>query len=425
MTTVISTHNLSKSYVISHQGRKSQTLAESISATASSLFDWSSKNKSRNIKKEIFWALKDIDLDIRQGQRVGIVGRNGAGKSTLLKLLTRITSPTSGGFKLNGRVASLLEVGTGFHPELTGRENIYLNGSILGMTRSEIRMKFDEIVAFSEVEQFLDTPVKRYSSGMYVRLAFAVAAHLDPEILIIDEVLAVGDAQFQRKCLGKMNRLGEDGRTILFVSHNIQAVRQLCNHAVWLHGGEVLANGTPDEVIRSYMQMSTGMNTGRKIEEIIAALPEDPIFKLEGFKILQDDIQVYETIENGKPVQIKIYYEVKKQIDALRVFIDICDEYDGIVFRSFNDEDGDAPSTSTPGRYVSTVEIPAGLLGPLIYTLKINAGIFNISSCLPDGGIQIPLKVEHTSRYNRAYLGDTFRGALAPVLNWSVSRTDQ
>ena len=203
---------------------------------------------------EDFWALKDVSFEVQPGEVVGIIGRNGAGKSTLLKILSRITKPTGGRVTINGRVGSLLEVGTGFHPELTGRENVYLNGSILGMSRREIASKFDEIVAFAEVEKFLDTPVKRYSSGMYVRLAFAVAAHLEPEILIVDEVLAVGDAGFQKKCLGKMQEVGQQGRTVLFVSHNMAAVEQLTELAVLLHVGEVLATGGSSEVIRRYQE---------------------------------------------------------------------------------------------------------------------------------------------------------------------------
>lgn len=209
-------------------------------------------------EKETFWALQDINFSINKGEAVGIIGRNGAGKSTLLKILSRITAPTKGGFELNGRVSSLLEVGTGFHPELTGRENIYLNGTILGMTRVEVKLKFDEIVAFSGIEKFIDTPVKRYSSGMYVRLAFAVAAHLEPEILIVDEVLAVGDVEFQKKCLGKMKDVScNEGRTVLFVSHNLGAVAQLCTHGLLLENGKVKNNGEINSVINSYINVSS------------------------------------------------------------------------------------------------------------------------------------------------------------------------
>ena len=222
-------------------------------------------------KDELLWALDDVSFDIHQGEVVGIVGRNGAGKSTLLKILSRITEPTVGRVALYGRVGSLLEVGTGFHPELTGRENIYLNGAILGMKRTEIERKFDEIVAFAEVERFLDTPVKRYSSGMYVRLAFAVAAHLEPEILIVDEVLAVGDAAFQEKCLGKMSSVAQQGRTILFVSHNMAAVQSLCGRAIWLHDGRAVAEGKPAQVISRYLQSSFADASERCWEDVTTA----------------------------------------------------------------------------------------------------------------------------------------------------------
>src|SRR5579883_539384 len=232
--TVIRVENLSKKYVLGHQqggSRQYRSLRDSISEGAKSLGKRLLKPSKQMITptREEFWALKDVSFEIKQGDRVGFIGRNGAGKSTLLKVLSRITEPTTGTIRIKGRVASLLEVGTGFHPELTGRENIFLNGAILGMSKAEITRKFDEIVAFAEIEKFLDTPVKRYSSGMYVRLAFAVAAHLEPEILIVDEVLAVGDATFQKKCLGKMGEVAEGGRTVLFVSHNMQAIRRLCS----------------------------------------------------------------------------------------------------------------------------------------------------------------------------------------------------
>jgi len=223
--------------------------------TLSNLFSSSKK------EKDTFWALQDISFTINKGEAVGIIGRNGAGKSTLLKILSRITAPTKGGFELNGRVSSLLEVGTGFHPELTGRENIYLNGTILGMTRAEVKLKFDEIVAFAEVEKFLDTPVKRYSSGMYVRLAFAVAAHLEPEILIVDEVLAVGDAEFQKKCLGKMKDVSGEGRTVLFVSHNMAAIQNLCDKAIYLKNGQIQLIGELDKVISTYLKASSDSNS--------------------------------------------------------------------------------------------------------------------------------------------------------------------
>ncbi len=251
---IITVESLSKKYVIGHQRAKGDGLRHSIEDALRNPLAWlTRKQQERAATTEEFWALKDVSFEVKRGEVIGVIGRNGAGKSTLLKILSRITEPTSGRIRLRGRVASLLEVGTGFHPELTGRENIFLNGAILGMSKAEIIRKFDEIVAFSEVEKFLDTPVKRYSSGMYVRLAFAVAAHLEPEILIVDEVLAVGDTAFQEKCLGKIKAVASGGRTVLFVSHNMQAVSVLCSRALFLDSGTVNYTGIVKETIERYI----------------------------------------------------------------------------------------------------------------------------------------------------------------------------
>jgi lipopolysaccharide transport system ATP-binding protein len=267
---VIRVSGLSKKYLIGHNTVRDgySTLREIISGQARA-FVRSTTDLMRGTPNiagdeiEEFWALKDLNFEVRRGEVVGVIGRNGAGKSTLLKVLSRITEPTDGRVEIRGRVATLLEVGTGFHPELSGRENIFLNGAVLGMTRSEIRRKFDEIVAFAEVDKFLDTPVKRYSSGMYVRLAFAVAAHLEPEILIIDEVLAVGDIEFQKKCLGKMSQVAGDGRTIIFVSHNMPSVAALCQTGVWLSDGRIAAHDEVARVLESYLSASTATSTDR------------------------------------------------------------------------------------------------------------------------------------------------------------------
>lgn len=269
-TPSISVEELSKRYVLRHQRRESYTMLRDVIAhKAGALF----RRGGRSFATEEFLALDDVTFDVAVGERVGIIGRNGAGKSTLLKILSRITAPTKGKIVLDGRVASLLEVGTGFHPELSGRENIFLNGSILGMSKAEIASKFDEIVDFSGVERFLDTPVKRYSSGMYVRLAFAVAAHLEPEILIVDEVLAVGDAEFQRKCLGKMKQVSTDGRTILFVSHNMGAIRNLCDRCILLDRGKLKADDRTDRVLPLYF----GLEKQANLEGlVITAAPQDP-----------------------------------------------------------------------------------------------------------------------------------------------------
>jgi lipopolysaccharide transport system ATP-binding protein len=250
---IIQVEALGKKYHLRHQSRERYSaLRDTIARQVRRLFPGGPDSAS-SFTEEEFWALKDVSFEVGTGEVVGIIGRNGAGKSTLLKILSRITEPTTGRITLRGRVASLLEVGTGFHPELTGRENIYLNGAILGMTKAEIRSKFDEIVAFAEVEQFLDTPVKRYSSGMYVRLAFAVAAHLDPEILVVDEVLAVGDAEFQKKCLRRMGEAARGGRTVLFVSHNMAAIQSLCTKAIYLDRGTIRQIGPMEDVLKGYM----------------------------------------------------------------------------------------------------------------------------------------------------------------------------
>jgi lipopolysaccharide transport system ATP-binding protein len=266
--TVIKVENLSKSYMVGHNNAQSEEYTALRDVIARDVKNFARKTRDMFSGKAIiqgdvveeFWALKDVSFEIKQGDRVGIIGRNGAGKSTLLKILSRITEPTQGRISINGRVASLLEVGTGFHSELTGRENIFLNGAILGMSRKEIQRKFDEIVDFAEVELFLDTPVKRYSSGMYVRLAFAVAAHLEPEILIVDEVLAVGDAQFQRKCLGKMDEVANEGRTVLFVSHNMPMVSNLCKTGLVLDAGKLVFSGDISDAVIRYYQPANHKN---------------------------------------------------------------------------------------------------------------------------------------------------------------------
>src|SRR6201997_761360 len=280
--TIILVENLAKRYSLRHKGNREPYVALRDVIARQAMAPFKAIGEKMRIRSRVngshlngstyppsngsvenFWALKGVSFEVKQGDVIGIIGRNGAGKSTLLKILSRITEPTEGRIRIKGRVASLLEVGTGFHPELTGRENIYLNGSILGMSRAEIKAKFDEIVAFAEVERFLDTPVKRYSSGMYVRLAFAVAAHLEPEILIVDEVLAVGDAAFQKKCLGKMEDVSHSGRTVIFVSHNMETVARLCNKSILLDSGKLKQIGNTEDVIKSYLHTGTGANSSR------------------------------------------------------------------------------------------------------------------------------------------------------------------
>ncbi|PZO38705.1 MAG: ABC transporter [Pseudanabaena frigida] len=313
--TVIRVENLSKKYIIGHEKERYTALRDVIANSVKSIGRRFSKQEYQDPSSEEFWALKDVSFEIKQGDRVGIIGRNGAGKSTLLKILSRITEPTSGKISIRGRVASLLEVGTGFHPELTGRENIYLNGAILGMDRSEIKKKFDEIVAFAEIEKFLDTPVKRYSSGMYVRLAFAVAAHLEPEILIVDEVLAVGDSQFQKKCLGKMEDVSKEGRTILFVSHNMQAITSLTETLIFLSLGQLINKGKTEKMISEYLRY------GNDQSFTYTDKPSDTNPKVTNVRVLTSEVS--NTHMHGEPLKIEIEIATPFAINGGAIAINI------------------------------------------------------------------------------------------------------
>ncbi len=308
---VILVENLSKSYILRHKKQGSYVaLRDVLSDKVKSVF---SGNKNNLNTSEEFLALNDVSFEVKQGERVGVIGRNGAGKSTLLKILSRIVTPTKGQVTIEGRVASLLEVGTGFHPELTGRENIFLNGAILGMNRSEIVRKFDEIVSFAEVDRFLDTPVKRYSSGMYVRLAFAVAAHLEPEILIVDEVLAVGDAQFQKKCLGKMEDVSKNqGRTVLFVSHNMAAIQNLCDSCIYLHQGRILKSGPTNEVIPEYLQ-SAASNATIRLDDRKDRTGNGSIH-FTSVEVKDNQNKNVEALQCGKDGKLCIYFDNKSEV---------------------------------------------------------------------------------------------------------------
>ncbi|MBE2272203.1 MAG: ABC transporter ATP-binding protein, partial [Anaerolinea sp.] len=302
---VIRVENLGKRYRIGGKQESYKTLRESLTQAMTAPIRRIRAGRG-DAPSETFWALKDVTFDVKRGEVLGVIGRNGAGKSTLLKILSKITEPTEGAVYLNGRVGSLLEVGTGFHPELTGRENIYLNGSILGMRRAEITKKLDEIIAFAEVEQFIDTPVKRYSSGMYTRLAFSVAAYLEPEIMIVDEVLAVGDAVFQKKCLGKMSQVAAQGRTVIFVSHNITAIRNLCNIGVLLNRGRVNSIGSIDGIISDYVNMyRTKKNATLRAQ--IEALTSDPVINITSISIKQNGEETLNP-NNGAPIEIEVHY---------------------------------------------------------------------------------------------------------------------
>lgn len=371
MTTVISAEGLGKKYLIRHKSRAQySTLRDVLAARAKQLgrgifrpFSGGA-NKGAAETREEFWALRDVSFEIRDGERVGIIGRNGAGKSTLLKILSRITEPSAGRVTITGRVASLLEVGTGFHPELSGRENVFLNGAILGMSKAEIKRKFDEIVAFAEVEKFLDTPVKRYSSGMYVRLAFAVAAHLEPEILVVDEVLAVGDMAFQRKCLGKMEGAAAEGRTVIFVSHNMGAITQLCSKAILLKGGKVAFIGAPGDIVKAYLRSDSNAEVVLDARAMVGTLTDTITFhELRINGQAGNDIQVHPSSE----IVLTATGIAKKSIPAFRTTFSVSTE--GVRLLTLHDEPN--PALLPPGDFEALVRIPAFTLRPGEYLVSI------------------------------------------------------
>jgi lipopolysaccharide transport system ATP-binding protein len=369
MPVTIKVENLSKSYIIKHNGEGYVSLRETITKKVQKSFQQTKDIVTKNYiekspRKEEFWALKDVSFEVQQGDRIGIIGRNGAGKSTLLKLLSRITEPTSGRISSKGRIASLLEVGTGFNPELTGRENIYLNGAILGMRRVEIKRKFDEIVDFSEIEKFLDTPVKRYSSGMYVRLAFAVAAYLESEILVVDEVLAVGDLQFQKKCLGKMEDVSQsEGRTVLFVSHNMGTINQLCNKAILLKSGKINDIGQTADIVRKYMKSGTVNGRINKDSIFGTLVPFIEFLEVSINEISSNDIFISPSSE----IKIIVKGNCKSDLDYFRGGITILK--DGIKLFSFHDHEEPVPIKQ--GGFTSEFIVPKYFLRPGDYTLSI------------------------------------------------------
>ncbi|MCE1252776.1 MAG: ABC transporter ATP-binding protein [Anaerolineae bacterium] len=357
---------------------------------------------------EKIWALQGVNFEVKQGQVLGVIGRNGAGKSTLLKILSRVTEPTSGYAEITGRVGSLLEVGTGFHPELTGRENIFLNGAILGMKRSEIQRKFDEIVTFAEVETFIDTPVKRYSSGMYLRLAFAVAAHLEPEILVVDEVLAVGDAEFQRKCLGKMSDVAQEGRTVLFVSHNMSAVLRLTEESLVIEKGKLVMRAPSQQAVDYYL--SQGMSQeGQRLwadDDISrAAKPFIPV----GIKVLNPQGKVVDTVRSVEPVTIEIEYKLDEPIVGLRVGVYLMSTRGEYIFTSFDTdkpEQYDRHATRQSGHYVSRCTVPADTLNEGRFVVGVNASAFRVKRYFQD---------EQALSFN-------VDGAGAPGMQWAEPR---
>jgi len=357
-------NHISKKYRIGAKKETvEKTLREVIMESVTSPLQWLS-NKNKGIAKaqhKFIWALKDVSMEVNRGEVIGIIGKNGSGKSTLLKILSRITKPTEGNIAIQGRVGSLLEVGTGFHKELTGRENIYLNGAILGMSRHEITRRFDEIVDFSEIEDFLDTPVKYYSSGMYTRLAFAVAAHLEPEILLVDEVLAVGDLEFQKKCLRKMQGIGESGRTVLFVSHNMSAITGLCQKAVLLYAGQIIRSGNSEEVVMDYINSGI-IALSEKIWEHDDA-PNNKVLRLLRVRATDESGDTLSSFDVRKPIGIELTYDVHKPDVWFSPVVQLINEMGVTVFTSFEKIDPDWENTiNKEGTFKSTCWIPGNLL---------------------------------------------------------------
>jgi len=418
MNAAIGTYDLSKTYRIGELHSAYGTLRDSLAGAARRF-----AHRERGSHYEEIWALRDVSFEVPEGQVLGVIGKNGAGKSTLLKILTRITTPSAGRVELRGRVGSLLEVGTGFHPELTGRENVFLNGSVLGMKRQEIQRKFDEIVEFSGVEQFLDTPVKRYSSGMSVRLAFAVAAHLEPEILLIDEVLAVGDAEFQRKCLGRMEDLSGSGRTIVFVSHQMQAVTQLCDRVILLEQGSVLLDGPSNEVVAQYLQEIGGSSSTRVWPDAHTA-PQDEFSRLRSVRVVDEHGETVDALDVREPVGIEIAFTVQRA-DGPALFpkIKLWDARRNVIFNAL-DTDSRWEAPAAPGDYTTTAWIPPNLLNEGLVT--VDAGLASIGSpkLRPHAGCvdAVSFHVQDLGE------GDTARGrftgqvqgVIRPLLDWTT-----
>jgi lipopolysaccharide transport system ATP-binding protein len=368
---------------------------------------------------ETIWALRHVSFELERGRVLGVIGKNGAGKSTLLKLLSRVTEPTEGRAEIYGRVGSLLEVGTGFHPELTGRENIYLNGAILGMKRAEIEGKFDEIVSFAEVEKFIDTPVKRYSSGMYLRLAFAVAAHLEPEILVVDEVLAVGDAEFQRKCLGKMGEVAEAGRTVIFVSHNMSAISRLTEDTIVLDQGEIAFSGPTAEAVDFYMTSSLAQVGERSWE---GESVTDSDFQPLQLRVLDHQGRVTNRVLASEPFLIEFEYELAREITGLRVGIYLSTSRGEPVFTSFDIDDPAAYEEHTsrpPGRQVSRCRIPENLLNEGRFVLGVNASAFRIKSHFTEEHA-LTFSVDGTGAPGSQW-AEKRQGPVRPALEWEIA----
>ena len=418
MKPIVRVEDLSKQYRLGARESAYDTVRESLVEAVRTPFKRLRASRNGAASAETIWALHNLNFEVAPGEVLGIIGRNGAGKSTLLKVLSRITQPTRGRAELFGRVASLLEVGTGFHPELTGRENIYLNGAVLGMKRAEINRKFDQIVEFSELEKFLDTPVKRYSSGMYMRLAFAVASHLEPEILIVDEVLAVGDAQFQKKCLGKMSNVATQGRTVLFVSHNMVAVQSLCQRAIWLDHGEVVKEGTAAAVISDYLT-SGGDPQWEEVWNDVETAPGNEIVRLHRISVRPADESAAEALTNTTPFLIEIEYWNLLPGARLQLALHLYTEQDIIAFTTGNGyEVVNSDAHTKTGLYRGTCYVPADLLNTgrhrfVLFVVKDSATVILRHESAVSFEI-LDMRAREISSYGRE------PGVVQPVLKWKT-----
>ena len=375
--------------------------------------DVNGDHASDNNSKDILWALRNVSFSVKEGEVLGIIGKNGAGKSTLLKILSRITEPTTGKVIFKGRISSLLEVGTGFHPELTGRENIYLNGTILGMRKKEVDLKIDQIIDFSGVEKFIDTPVKRYSSGMGVRLAFSVAAHLEPEILIIDEVLAVGDAQFQRKCLGKMDNVAKEGRTVVFVSHNMSAINQLCSRVLLLEDGQITLNDRPEKVISHYLMDGKSADSNWNLPLDERDKSEIQIYRVS---IVAKNNDMTTTLQYDENFSIEISCDIGSEIEDLVIMCRVSDTYGNILFTSWDTDAVNADCRHrVPGKYISTCKIVGSFLKPGVYLVSVCAFVPKVKIFHSHENI---LSFEITPIGYR--LNPERQGVVAPILDWEI-----
>lgn len=423
MKTVIEVNDLGKSYTINHKDRASySTIKDDVSRLIKSPFS------KRDGHDEKFWALKDVNFEVKEGQIFGVVGQNGSGKSTLLKILSRVVDPTEGSIAMHGRVSSLLEVGTGFHPELTGRENIFFNGSVLGMSRKEIQKKFNEIVEFSEVEKFIDTPVKFYSSGMYVRLAFSVAAHLDPDILILDEVLAVGDAAFQQKSLKKIQSTMRDGKTVLFVSHSMGSIRQLCTDGIMLEKGRVVASGKIDSIIEAYTNATDHKIAARLSQEIQPTWSNDGSLDNDDFVphsvyITDENNKIVDSqISNGKNYKLHIKGSLKTDDTMFNVGYSIWDEAgQNMLYMTFStDKSKENWPKLKKGENHLVAEIPKNLLSAGFYRLKVVSSIYSKKWILdPDSSpVKISLNVKHGDQISPIWT-ENRGGLFSPSIEWT------